>query len=131
MKSPTPNWHIAQQNLRLSPYFAAFGGLLAAVLAVWTPLCISYLALAVGVGVIGFFIQWLGVRRRMHLGFVATILTVFAFMIGREHLLPHDVARADSFLCVAQFMGVWMFTFAALHIVFRKKLKRDFEIYAV
>ena len=126
MNSATPSQPIAQRNLRLSPYVAVAGGMLAIILSFWAPLCISYLALALGVGSMAFYIEWIEVRRHTYLGPLANILTIVAFMVGQEFLVPRDFTRGAHYICTAQFLGVWMFSFAVSHLVFRKKLQRYF-----
>jgi hypothetical protein len=130
MKSPAPSWQIARTNLRAAPYIAAVGGVLAALLLYRGPIDIAYLVLAVCVGVLAFLVQWFGLRHRTYLGPVSGFLMIFAFMLGREFLLPPDVDRTLAFFWMAQFVCSCLFSFAISHLVFRKQLRRDLETYA-
>jgi hypothetical protein len=57
-------------------------------------------------------------------------VTIVAFMIGRDFLVGDSTDRAVHSLCAFQFMGVWMIAFSALHVIFRKRLTKDLEVYA-
>jgi hypothetical protein len=127
--TPAPSWNIAQRNLKLSPYLTIIGIAVAAVLAVWAPFHLLFLCLAAGVGAIAFALQWLGVRRRSPLGPLSTWMGVTALMAASHWLLPRDTPDGSLALSLAQFVAVWMFSFAVLHIVFWTKLSADLEVY--
>ena len=115
---------IIEWDLRLCPYFAAVGAFFTIVPAFWVHFYPSFLALSVGLGVFVFFLKWLRLHRGWaDLGFVGMIVTIFAFLIGRDHLLPPN----SSYICEGQFIGVFMFSLAGLQLLFRRKLKRDLE----
>lgn len=118
---------IAQQNLRMAPYVAVIGGLLAGIVAFWVPFSVLYLLVAVGLGACCFLMQWFGVRRRIYLGPLILIFMLVAFQIANHEILPRVIPGAKPLLCGLQFLGVWTFSFGGLQVVFRKKLKREFE----
>ena len=127
--TPAPSWNIAQRNLKLSPHISIIGITVAAGLAVWTPFHLLFLCLAAGMGAVAFALQWLGVRRRASFGPLGTSLMVAALMAGSHWLLPRDTPDGSLALSLAQFLAVWMFSFAVLHIVFWTKLRADLEVY--
>src|SRR5271157_3055241 len=101
----TPNWHIAQQNLKISLYLGSVGGIAAVVLAVWVPFRPSYLGLAVALGAITFVIQWFGIRRRTHLGLLGMFLTMFTLMLVTKKF------ERTSQLILFQACAAWIFSY--------------------
>jgi hypothetical protein len=117
----TPQWHIAQRNLKISPYLATICGIGAVVLFFWFPFYPLSICFAAALGAITFGIQWLGIRRGTHLGFLGLVLTIFL-------LLP--ISRKMPVLSAVQVLCAWMFSFAVLHVICRKWLTRDLERHA-
>src|SRR5688572_28957349 len=98
----TPQWHIAQSNLRIAPYMACIAAIGGVTLGFFVPFYPIFITIAVVLGAVAFAIQWLGVRLRVQLGFISTLLTIFTWMVARETLLPRG---ANFILTGGQFFA--------------------------
>ena len=73
--------------------------------------------------------RWKLRSRRVSLFFDPAILSVVVCSVGMN-LVPDGVSYATRALVGAQFIAVWMFTYAALFATFRGRWTRDLEAYA-
>ena len=104
-------------------YLAPVALAAAVVLALYVPFFPRFLSAAATAGALTFAIKWFGVWRRASLGFIGTLLSIAAFSLSRRLLLPKGMSGAQEALVNAQFFAVWTLTLAALHVVFRARLK--------
>ena len=104
-------------KLKSSWYLCISMPLLAGVLAIWVPFNPKFLGCAAIVGVLCSGVKWIGwLRETSALNQLAMMINIFGFLLSKDFWLPKNLSHPDYFIALAQYLVVWLFTFAVANL---------------